>query len=91
MANKFAINSRDEAEAYLNHPILGARLRECTQLVTKLEGHSIEQIFGHIDVMKFQSSMTLFHHVAPGEELFSDALQKYFGGATDSRTIELTS
>ena len=59
-ARKFAISSRQEAEAYLQHPILGPRLRRCTQLVTEVEGRSIEQIFGYPDDLKFHSSMTLF-------------------------------
>jgi uncharacterized protein (DUF1810 family) len=58
-ANKFAISGRAEAEAYLNHPILGPRLRDCTTLVTKIEGRSIDQIFGYPDNRKFRSSMTL--------------------------------
>src|SRR2546425_8541472 len=62
MANKFAISSLQEAEAYLNHPILGPRLRECSRLVTLLEGRSIDQIFGSTDSLKFRSSMTLFAH-----------------------------
>ena len=59
-AQKFAISSREEAEAYLAHPILGPRLRECTRIVADLEGKSVEDIFGYPDDMKFRSSMTLF-------------------------------
>jgi len=60
IAQKFAISSLQEAKAYLDHPILGARLRECCRLVTQLEGRSIEEIFGYPDDLKFRSSMTLF-------------------------------
>jgi len=87
-ARKFAISSREEAEAYLNHPILGPRLRECTRLVTLVEGRSARQIFGPIDELKFQSSMTLFACVASDKGVFKDALQKYFGGKVDNLTIE---
>jgi uncharacterized protein (DUF1810 family) len=88
MASKFAIFSRDEAEAYLSHSILGPRLRECTRLVNAIEERSINQIFGYPDDMKFRSSMTLFAHVTSANQLFKDALQKYFGGASDPRTLE---
>ena len=64
MANKFAIASRAEAQAYLDHPLLGVRLRECTRLVTAIEGRSIDEILGYPDDLKFRSSMTLFAAVA---------------------------
>jgi len=89
MATKFGISSREEAEAYLQHPILGPRLRECTRLVNFIDGRSINQIFGSPDDMKFRSSMTLFAAVAPGEQIFEDALQKYFGGEPDRLTLQL--
>jgi uncharacterized protein (DUF1810 family) len=87
-AKRFAISSREEAEAYLQHPVLGPRLRECTRLVTLVEGHSIEEILGHTDSMKFRSSMTLFAHAASDNEVFVEALQKYFGGEFDRLTLE---
>src|SRR6185436_8307624 len=77
-AMQFAISSRDEAEHYLRDPILGPRLRECTRLVTLVEGRSINQIFGHIDSVKFRSCMTLFAHATNDNDVFKDALQKYF-------------
>lgn len=89
MATKFGISSRQEAEAYLEHPILGARLRECTRLVNLVEGHSINQIFGDPDDLKFRSSMTLFATVAADSQIFKDALQKYFAGGPDPRTLQL--
>src|ERR1051325_3915875 len=63
MASKFAISSREEGQAYLNHPILGPRLRECSRFVNRVEGRSIQQIFGSPDDLKFRSCMTLFAHV----------------------------
>jgi uncharacterized protein (DUF1810 family) len=89
MAIKYAISSREEAEAYLEHPILGPRLRECSRLVLAVEGRPIDQILGYPDDMKFRSSMTLFDHVTPDNQVFRDALQKYFGGEVDSLTVEL--
>lgn len=92
IAKKFAIASRREAEAYLRHPVLGARLRECTRLVNSVEGRPIEEIFGAPDDLKFRSSMTLFAkaatEVAPGDKVFEDALRKYFGGRPDPATLE---
>jgi uncharacterized protein (DUF1810 family) len=88
LSRKFAITSREEAEAYLKHPILGPRLRESTSLVTLVEGRSIGEIFGHIDSLKFRSSMTLFAHATPDNEVFLTALQKYFGGEFDRSTLE---
>ena len=88
MALKFAISGKAEAEAYLEHPILGARLRECTRLVNLIEGRSIDAVFGGIDSMKFRSSMTLFAHAAADNQIFKDALQKYFGGEFDRLTLE---
>ena len=88
MANKFGISSRDEAEAYLGHSILGPRLKECTQLVNLVEGRSIDQIFGYPDNLKFRSSMTLFSCLGPDTEVFVTALQKYFGGQPDRLTLE---
>ena len=88
MAQRYAIASRVEAEAYLDHPILGPRLRECTRLVTAVAGRSIEEILGHPDDLKFRSSMTLFAHATADNQIFRDALVKYFGGAEDPRTLE---
>lgn len=87
MARKFAISSREEAEAYLKHPILGPRLRECSRIVAALGGRTIEDIFGYPDTMKFQSSMTLFSQVAADNEVFDDCLRKYFEGKHDPFTL----
>jgi uncharacterized protein (DUF1810 family) len=88
MAEKYAIESLAEARAYLDHSVLGPRLRDCTQLVTSLNGLSIEDIFGYPDHLKFHSSMTLFAHVAPANQIFMKALIKYWQGEFDDQTIE---
>jgi uncharacterized protein (DUF1810 family) len=87
MAVKYAIRSRAEAEAYLAHNILGARSRECTQFVNAIAGRSIRDIFGYPDDLKFHSSMTLFANVTSENQIFNDALQKYFSGKSDQRTL----
>lgn len=84
---EYAISSRDEAHAYLQHAVLGPRLKECTRLVLAVEGRSAREIFGSPDDMKFRSCMTLFEEVAP-DEIFQLALQKYFGGEPDRLTLE---
>ena len=88
MATAFGIASRDEAEAYLNHPVLGTRLRECTQLVNLVEDRSISQILGYPDDLKFRSSMTLFGAVASGDQIFNQVLERYFGGERDPLTLK---
>ena len=89
MAAKFGISSRQEAEAYLAHPILGPRLKECTRLVNLVKGSTIDEIFGHPDDLKFRSSMSLFASVAARDtQVFKDALQKYFGGELDDFTLQ---
>jgi uncharacterized protein (DUF1810 family) len=88
MAQRYAISSLAEAKAYLEHPILGPRLRECTRLVLSVEGRSAREILGAPDDMKFRSCLTLFAHAAPEEPLFHDALRKYFCGAFDPLTVE---
>lgn len=87
MAQTFAISSREEGMAYLQHPVLGVRLRECTRLLTNVDGKSIDEILGYPDNLKFQSSMTLFAHATQENEIFLEALKKYFGGAFDPQTL----
>jgi uncharacterized protein (DUF1810 family) len=87
MARRYAISSLREAGAYLEHPILGPRLRECTRLVTRVEGRSAREILGQPDDMKFRSCLTLFACAAPGEQAFRDALEKYFDGEEDPLTL----
>jgi uncharacterized protein (DUF1810 family) len=89
MAQKFAITSLDEAKAYLQHPVLGPRLRECTQLVLNLNGRSAEQIFGYPDHLKFRSCLTLFMTAATENKVFKDALLEYFDGKPDTLTLDI--
>lgn len=88
MAQTYAVRSLEEARAYLAHPVLGARLRECVAAVMAIEGRSAHEIFGSPDDLKFRSSLTLFAEAAPQESRFRDALAKYFGGAPDPKTLE---
>jgi uncharacterized protein (DUF1810 family) len=87
MAQRYAIASVDEAAAFLAHPVLGARLRECAALVLAVPGGSVDAIFGHPDNMKFHSSMTLFAAVPGTDPVFGQNLDKYFRGAPDSLTL----
>lgn len=87
IARRFGIASRAEAEAYLAHPVLGPRLVECTRLVNLIENRAAQEIFGHIDTLKFRSSATLFAEVAPDAAVFQEALRKYFGGHPDPLTL----
>jgi uncharacterized protein (DUF1810 family) len=76
MAHKYGISSQAEAGAYLRHPVLGPRLHECTRLVNRIEGYSIDEIFGYPDNLKFRSCMTLFANAGPDNAEFLEALQK---------------
>ncbi|CCD98647.1 DUF1810 domain-containing protein [Bradyrhizobium sp. STM 3809] len=86
MAQRYAIRSRAEAAAYLAHPVLGARLRECTRLVLAIEGKSLRAILGSPDDMKFRSSMTLFDAISP-KASFAAALDRYCDGVRDAATL----
>ena len=88
-ANYYAITSLAEAETYLSHPILGARLRECTRLVMLVENRSIHDILGYPDDLKFRSCMTLFAQTKSDIQIFQDALAKYFDAQPDPLTLEL--
>lgn len=89
MAQSYAIRSLGEAKAYLEHPVLGKRLVEWTRIVCDLEGTSAEEIFGYPDYLKFRSSMTLFSRVDGADPVFSEALEKYYGGEPDSKTLRI--
>lgn len=80
MSRTYAIRSPKEAQAYLNHPVLGPRLVECCRLVLEIQGRTLREIFGPPDDLKFRSSMTLFAQAAPENEVFREALVKHFGG-----------
>jgi uncharacterized protein (DUF1810 family) len=86
ISQRYAIASLDEARAYLAHPVLGPRLRECAQAVADTSGKTAEQILGPIDAIKLRSSMTLFHRADPGEPVFAAILQHYFDGVPDDAT-----
>lgn len=86
----YAIQSLDEARTYLAHPVLGARLSECVQAVNAVQGRTAREIFGAPDDLKFCSSMTLFERACdPPCSEFSVALEKYYDGKRDARTLEL--
>jgi uncharacterized protein (DUF1810 family) len=88
MARRFAIGSQQEAAAYLDHGILGPRLRESTALVNAVEGRTIREILGSPDDLKFCSSMTLFSAVSSNPQ-FTEAIAKFYGGTPDRKTLEL--
>jgi uncharacterized protein (DUF1810 family) len=88
MSRRYAIASREEAEAYLAHSVLGPRLVECTNLVLAVGGRTIHAILGAPDDAKFRSSMTLFGAVS-GEPIFDEALARYFAGEPDGATLEI--
>ncbi|MBO7160606.1 MAG: DUF1810 domain-containing protein, partial [Paludibacteraceae bacterium] len=89
MATYYGIDGEEEARAYLNHPILGARLREITLALLNVEDKTAQEIFGWTDTMKLRSCMTLFNAVASGDDLFQKVLEKYYNGKPDDRTLEL--
>ena len=88
-AEFFGLTSLAEARAYLAHPVLGERLRECVRAMLQVKGSRAEEILGFVDAMKFQSSLTLFRKADPAELLFSKALGRYFGAAGDTRTLAM--
>lgn len=88
-AKYFGIGSKDEALAYWQHPLLGARLKECTQLVLAQRNRTAHEIFGTPDELKFRSCMTLFAQVTPGEPVFRQALEYFFAGRSDGSTLRL--
>jgi uncharacterized protein (DUF1810 family) len=89
MAVTYAIESLDEARCFIAHPVLGARLRECTTAVLAIRGRTAEQVFGGIDALKLRSSMTLFHLAEPEDPIFVEVLDRYFAGAMDAATDAL--
>jgi uncharacterized protein (DUF1810 family) len=86
-AQYYGVSGLDEARAYLQHPILGPRLKECSGLVAEIEDRSVEALFGYPDDMKFRSSMTLFAQATQDEPVFAECLRKYFDGAADPLTL----
>jgi len=88
MAHQFGITGLAEAIAYVEHPLLGPRLRECTHLVNQVRERSIKQILGSPDDMKFHSSMTLFARSTADNAPFLAALTLFFDGQDDRLTVE---
>lgn len=88
MAQRYAIKSADEAHAYLEHPQLGARYSECVEALQDLTASDPVAVFGKIDAVKLRSSLTLFEAVG-GHPLFGAALDRWFGGARDTCTLDL--
>jgi uncharacterized protein (DUF1810 family) len=88
-ARRYAIRGRDEARAYLEHPVLGPRLVECAEAVLAVQGCSAREIFGTPDDVKLRSCMTLFAEVSPAGSVFRRMLEVYFGGEADGRTVVL--
>ena len=89
MSEQYAIRSLAEARAYLAHPVLGPRLRECAQTVADSESTRADELFGGIDAIKLRSSMTLFANAAPDDSVFTRVLQRFFDGVPDANTLAL--
>lgn len=87
----YSIKSLEEARRYLDHPVLGKRLRECSEAVLEIQGRSVSEIFGYPDDLKLQSSMTLFEKAAGPDSVFERVLEQYFGGERDRNTLRLLS
>jgi uncharacterized protein (DUF1810 family) len=85
----YSIKSMAEAEAYLNHPVLGPRLVQCAEVALAIEGRSALDIFGSPDDMKLKSCATLFARVAPAGSVFHRLIDKYFQGRPDNKTLSL--
>lgn len=88
-AREFALSSVREAQSYLEHEVLGPRLRESAAAVAALHGRTAVQVFGPIDALKLRSSMTLFSVAAAEEPVFAEVLEAFFDGAADDATLDL--
>jgi len=88
-AQAYAVRSLAEARAYLAHPVLGPRLRDCASVLLELTGRSAEDVFGGVDAVKLRSSMTLFALAGPEEPVFGAVLERYFAGRRDALTEQL--
>ena len=89
MARRYALSGLPAARAYLGHPTLGARLRQCTRQLLAVEGRTAHEIFGSPDDLKLRSCLTLFASASPEDRLFGEALAKYYGGEGDPLTLRL--
>lgn len=90
-SQKYAIANKAEAGLYLNHPVLGNRLIRCTEAVIAHSDLKAEEIFGYPDCLKFRSSMTLFNEVSKATQIFQQALNQFYSGKTDTRSLEILS
>ncbi len=88
-ARHYAIKSIEEAQEYLSHPVIGARLLECTETVLGIRKKTVSEIFGFPDDMKFKSSMTLFAQISESDCVFVKVIDKFFSGQQDNKTIQL--
>ena len=88
-ARFYAIGSAEEARSYLDHPLLGRRLRDCSETVLAHRAIGAEAVFGPVDALKFRSSMTLFEAVAEDPAPFAEALDAFYGGSRDGATLRL--
>lgn len=91
IAERYAIQDKAEAMAYLEHEVLGARLIECSATLLRIDGRRIEDIMGSPDDLKLRSSMTLFKAVSSSGSVFQDVLDKFYSGYEDARTIDFLS
>jgi uncharacterized protein (DUF1810 family) len=89
MSQRFAIGSLGEARAYLAHPVLGARLRECLATLLAVRGRTADEILGPLDASKVRSSLTLFHRAAQDDPAFIEALDRLYDGSVDGATDDL--
>jgi uncharacterized protein (DUF1810 family) len=87
MAQRFAVSGLAEARAYLDHPVLGPRLRECAEAIAAVDDGTADRILGPVDAMKLRSCMTLFAAAAPEEPSFGEVLTRYFDGRPDEATL----
>ncbi len=88
-AQYYAIKDAEQAQVYLKHPVLGARLKECAEILLRLKGKTAIDIFGDIDAVKLRSSMTLFSVVAGQDSVFAKVLKKYFNAKPDHLTLHI--
>lgn len=88
-AKYYSIKSIEAAKEYLEHPILGKRLLECSNILLHIDGKTANEIFGYPDDLKLRSCMTLFNYIAPGEKVFTTVIEKYFTGKEDEKTASI--
>ena len=89
MAQHYGLASLDEARAYWQHPLLGARLRECCEALLAVQGRTAREVMGSPDDRKLCSCLTLFERVDAGAGIFTELLEKYFGGRRDVLTLAM--